>query len=139
MALIRIIAGTYGFRENGMIHPKDRNSGAFEVDNKEAERLIALKVAEIAAEQPCISSKGVTPTTGENADSEPVCADTEEDDYVEYEYDETTPVNKLREIGKQLGLSFPIGTTKADMIAGLDKALEEEGPDIGAAEPVEEE
>lgn len=54
MANIRIISGTYGFRENGMIHPKDAHSGVFEVDDKEAERLVALNVAEYAAEQPLV-------------------------------------------------------------------------------------
>ncbi len=140
MAVIRIISGTYGYRENGIIRPKDSKSGAFEVDDKEAERLVALGVAEIAAEQPTGTGKGVNLTSGRNADSEPVSgSDEDEDDEVEFEYDETTPANKLREIGKQLGLSFPVGTTKAAMIAELDKALDEEGPDIGAAEPVEEE
>ena len=51
MANIRIIAGTYGFRENGMIHPKDAHSGVFEVDDKEAERLVALNVAAYAADE----------------------------------------------------------------------------------------
>lgn len=134
MAIIRIISGTYGFRENGMIHPKDRHSEAFEVDDEEAERLVALNVAEYAAEQPFTSRSGVYPSANQTADSEAVSvSDGFESDG--YEYDETTPVSKLREIGKSLGLSFPVGTTKAAMLDELDNALNG-GPDIGAEEPV---
>lgn len=134
MAIIRIISGTYGFRENGMIHPKDRHSEAFEVDDEEAERLVALNVAEYAAEQPLTSMSGVYPSANQTADSEVVSvSDGFESDG--YEYDETTPVSKLREIGKSLGLSFPVGTTKAAMLDELNNALKG-GPDIGAEEPV---
>ena len=138
MANIRIISGTYGFRENGMIHPKDAHSGVFEVDDKEAERLVALNVAAYAAEQPLSSKAGVYPPADEIADSEPVSAsDGDSNENGDYEYDETTPVSKLREIGKALGLSFPVGTTKATMRDEIDSALNN-GPDIGAEEPVME-
>ena len=127
MANIRIISGTYGFRENGMIHPKDAHSGVFEVDDKEAERLVALNVAAYAAEQPLSSKAGVYPPA----------SDGDSNENGDYEYDETTPVSKLREIGKALGLSFPVGTTKATMLDEIDSALNN-GPDIGAEEPVME-
>ena len=137
MTSIRIIAGTYGHREGGKLHPKDCNSGIFDVEDKEAQRLVALRVAEIAVKPTTGDKASVYTNTAETADSEPVSAsndDSESDDY-DYEYDETTPVSKLRELGKALGLSFPVGTTKAVMLEELDNALKD-GPDIGAEEPV---
>ena len=82
--------------------------------------------------------RNANPPADEIADSEPVSAsDGDSNENGDYEYDETTPVSKLREIGKALGLSFPVGTTKATMLDEIDSALNN-GPDIGAEEPVME-
>lgn len=53
METIKIIRGTYGFKhtENGVISPKTVKDPPFEVDNKEAERLIALGVAACAEKE----------------------------------------------------------------------------------------
>lgn len=51
MKKIKIISGTYGHNINGIIKPKTRNSEPFYVDDKEADRLIALEIAEEVVEK----------------------------------------------------------------------------------------
>ena len=46
MKIIKIISGTYGYQSGGRIIPKSRKDEAFEIDDKEAERLVSMGVAE---------------------------------------------------------------------------------------------
>lgn len=139
MKKIKIIGGRYGYiSPNGVFFVKTENSAPFEVDDKEADRLIKRGVAEIVRESgkhPEIDDEtswaGSNPTDEENAaggENEGVFA-----------YDENTSVKELREIGKKCGLSFPVGVTKANMIAALDEYFErddESGVDLGVEPPV---
>ncbi len=47
MRIVKIIAGIYGYRENGRVVPKTRQSKPFPLDDFEAERLVSIGVAEI--------------------------------------------------------------------------------------------
>lgn len=49
MLKVKIIYGTYGYKTNGHIVPKDSNDEPFLLDNAEAERLVSLGVAKIIA------------------------------------------------------------------------------------------
>lgn len=43
--MIRIISGSYGYRENGHVVPKNSKSKPFSLDKKEEERLVKAGVA----------------------------------------------------------------------------------------------
>ena len=90
--LIKILAGAYGHRpdpEKSYIEKKDKDSDPFEVNEKEAARLIGLGIAEKAAVN--IEKK---------ADEISVSADPggQDDDL------EQLPIQKLRKMAKDLGL-----------------------------------
>lgn len=62
------------------------------------------------------------------------------------EYDTSMKVDKLREIAKQMGLTFPVGTTKAEMVEAMDKFqaetvdaddIEDDGEEPPAYDPTE--
>lgn len=139
MKKIKIIGGRYGYiSPNGAFFVKTDNSAPFEVDDKEADRLIKRGVAEIvggSGKHPEIDDE--TSRTGSNPTDEENAAGSENEDV--FEYDENTSVKELREIGKKCGLSFPVGVTKANMIAALDEYFErddESGVDLGVEPPV---
>ncbi len=90
--LIKILVGAYGHRpdpEKSYIEKKDKDSDPFEVNEKEAARLIGLGIAEKAAVN--IEKK---------ADEISVSADPggQDDDL------EQLPIQKLRKMAKDLGL-----------------------------------
>ncbi len=90
--LIRILAGAYGHRpdpEKSYIEKKDKDSDPFEVNDKEAARLIGLGIAEKAAVN-----------TEKEPDKIYVPADPggQDDDL------EQLPIQKLRKMAKDLGL-----------------------------------
>ena len=131
MKKVKIISGTYGYNDGKHIIPKNRNSEAFALEDKEADRLIALGVAE------CVEAS----KTSQNFNDTPKESSTNADDL---NYDANSSVADLRKIGKAVGLTFSVGTTKADMIAALDEFFGKESedgdetvPDISVEEPVE--
>lgn len=84
--LIKIVNGMYGYRpdpDENYIERKDSNSGPFEVDDKEAERLILLGIAQAVAQVGHLPSK----------DAE------DEGDGLE-----DRPISELRKMAKELGL-----------------------------------
>lgn len=90
--MIRILAGAYGHRpdsEKSYIEKKDKDSDPFEVNDKEAARLIGLGIAEKAAVN-----------TEKEPDKIYVPADPggQDDDL------EQLPIQKLRKMAKDLGL-----------------------------------
>lgn len=133
MKKIRITSGTYGYNDGKHIIPKDRRSGVFALEDKEAERLIALGVAEYAE-----TSHGF-----KEMPEEPNIPKETPNDADDLNYDLNSSVADLRRIGKKVGLTFAVGTTKADMIASLNEFFERETEsdetalDISAEEPVE--
>ena len=46
--MIKIIAGVYGYKENGIILPKDKDSEPFSLDPEREAELVAQGVAEYA-------------------------------------------------------------------------------------------
>lgn len=139
MKKIRIIGGRYGYiSPNGAFSVKTENSAPFEVDDKEADRLIKRGVAEVVGERGKRSEiGGETGPTGLNPTDEENAAVGENEGF--FEYNENTSVRELREIGKKCGLSFPVGVTKANMIAALDEYFERDDEcsvDLGVESPV---
>lgn len=137
MKNVKIISGTYGYNDGKHIIPKNRQSGVFALEDKEAERLVELEVA-VYADVPKKSDKNedipseVQDDTGENG---------EEFAEADLSYTENSTVSELRNVGKAVGLTFPVGTTKKDMLAALDSYFgqsDDETPalDISVEEPV---
>lgn len=121
MKKIKITGGRYGYvSPTGVYSVKTPDDKPFEVEDSEAARLVKRGVAEI------IGEGGNAPETGSvsegkgNAlpeDKKPAGGASKDS----VEYDENTSVNKLREIGKKYGLSFPVNTKKAEILAALDE------------------
>lgn len=152
MKTIRIISGAYGLDNDGFIKAKTKNDLPFAVDCKEADRLVALGIAEIvekAADAPVKAgadhksdSLSVDDTSGaeseQGGDSGGDTGSELDGDVDIPEYDPNMNVNELRAIAKSVGISFKVGTTKEEMVEELDKYFEENGGfDLNVEEPVE--
>lgn len=109
--MIKIIQGTYGYiDENGIVKPKTAKDAPFELADKSREaELVALGVAEYADGTDLIIDEE---TGGVVVDGVP-------------EYSTEMKAAELRDIAKEhMGLTFPVGTTKADMVEQMDAFLE---------------
>lgn len=152
MKTIRIISGAYGLEIDGFIKAKTKNDPPFAVDCKEADRLVALGIAEIAekaADAPAKAGTDSKPdslpdddTGGTESEQDGDSGSNTDDELGEYadipEYNPDMNVNELRAIAKNVGISFKVGTTKEEMVEELDKYFEENGGfSLDAEEPVE--
>lgn len=110
--MIKIIQGTYGYiDENGIVKPKTAKDAPFELEDKSREaELVALGVAEYADGTELIIDEE---TGGVVVDGVP-------------EYSTDLKAAELRDIAKAyMGLTFAVGTTKAEMVEQMDAYLEE--------------
>ena len=108
--MIRIIQGTYGYIDkNGIVKPKTAKDGPFELEDKDREaELVALGVAEYADGTELIDTEA-----GVVVDGVP-------------EYSVDMKAQELRDIAKEhMGLTFTVGTTKAEMVEQMDAYIEE--------------
>lgn len=131
--MIVIKCGTYGAKD-GM---KRAGDGPFSLSEKEEARLVERGVAEYVAcanAPQLIGFDETPPGGGEVAETESASSD--------------EPLNfgamtakKLRELGSELGLSFPVTMSKEKMIEAIEAAIaepDEEEPDAeGEEEPDE--
>lgn len=128
--MIKIISGVYGHYIDGRVVPKDKNSAPFELTAEQEERLVQAGVA--------VYVEDAAPTE----DGAPIGFDEHPPELPELpdgvigipEYSVNLKATELREIGKLCGLSFPVGMTKAEMVAALDKHIEENMEDDVEAE-----
>ncbi len=126
--MIKIVRGVYGFLDaNGIVRPKTEADEPFELLPEQEARLVRLGVAEYVGN-----------TEGEQ---EPEDSTQEEIEQEEFEgeqepigFDETPPeiiplsdlnAKELREMGKEYGLTFKVGTTKDDMVKAIEAAQAE--------------
>jgi len=138
MKQIKIINGTYGFRPNPpAVEPKTPDDGPFFVEDAEADRLVALKVAVI-----------VDGTAAPAAD--PAMQDPAPDDQDALVYNEDMKLDELKDVARSVGATedeLKSLRSKKDVIALIDEIVNEEGdadldadpedaPDVGAADPV---
>lgn len=148
--MIEIICGVYGGK-NGMKRPGD---GAFSLPADEEARLVARKVARYVGTPAQADTEDDLP--GDVNDSAPIGFDEmpplPEGVIGIPEYSVDMKATELREIGKLCGLTFKVGMTKEEMVAELDKHIEEnmvddeeiidaaleDAPTFDAAEAVEE-
>lgn len=103
--MIKIIKGTYGYLDkNGIVKPKTEKDGPFSLTEEQEDRLVRLGVAIYVDQGDTALPDGV-------------------DGIPEYNVD--MKATELRAIAEKMGLSFKVGTTKAEMVAAMDKFLEE--------------
>lgn len=118
--MIKIVRGVYGFMDkDGIVRPKTEADAPFALLPEQEERLVNLGVAEYV---------GVVVDEQETAEIEQEEIVDEQDPIG---FDETPPeiiplselsVKELREIGKEYGLTFKVGTSKPDMVKAIEAA-----------------
>lgn len=138
MKQIKIINGTYGFRPNPpAVEPKTPDDGPFFVEDAEADRLVAMKVAVIA--------DGTAAPAADPAPQDPA-----PDDQDALVYNEDMKLDELKDVARSVGATedeLKSLRSKKDVIALIDEIVNEEGdadidadpedaPDVGAADPV---
>ena len=115
--MIKIVQGVYGYLDkDGIVRPKTEADEPFTLTPEQEERLVRLGVAVLvgaAAEAPAAEPDQEEPEQYPiGFDEAPV----DERGLEEYS------VKELREIGKDYGLTFKVGMSKAEMIQAIEKA-----------------
>lgn len=96
--LVKIINGVYGHYTEGKVVRKDKKSEPFDLEPDKAARLVSQGVAEY------VDEVQVAAVAAEEVDIPDL---------------EDMTVSQLRSIGKQMGITFKVGTTKAEMVEML--------------------
>lgn len=114
--MIKIVKGTYGYLDkNGIVKGKTSKDEPFTLSKEEEERLVKRGVAKyVEAAEKHVEGDELK----ELLDSVPGLD-------VVPEYNVDMKATELREIAKGLGLTFPVGTKKAEMVAEMDAVIEE--------------
>lgn len=131
--MIQMIAGVYGLYKDGRVRGMSRESGPFSVDAAEEARLVGLGIAEYVN---IYAAEGE-----EDAPELPKLPELPDGVVAIPEYSEDSSPKELREIGKLCGLTFKVGTTKAEMVAALDAHIAEntvDGDDMAEDDPAAE-
>lgn len=140
--MIKIVRGVYGHYINGRVVPKDSDSKPFELKPEQEDRLVKLRVAvyvgpstepDMEPEQDADDGAPV----GFN-DTPPEMPDLPDGVTGIPEYSMENTGAELRAIGELCGLTFGPRMTKAEMIAALDKHIEENTVEGYDADPEEE-
>ena len=124
MKLIKLIQGAYGYRAPGSLVTElvTTKSDPFEVDDKEAKRLISLGVAqyaEIAVATP--QKEVIDPATGENTPPEGEGENGQKKpDQTKPEYGDFMTVAELKAYADEQGIEYEDRTTKAKLIEAID-------------------
>lgn len=138
--MIQIIRGVYGYLDrDGIVRPKTEDDGPFTLMPEQEERLVRLGVAQY------VNSVKLPPEPADFEEEEEPAGEEETLD-VDIPLSEFS-VKELREMGKNYGLTFKVGMSKAEMIsaieaaeAALDEDVYEDGEDapvFDAAEAVQ--
>lgn len=150
MRSIKIINGVYGYRpaDSKFIEPKHAGDPPFEVEDTQAEHLVAIKVA-VYADPESVVKEVATGTEDDGKKTPGVnMVSTENGSQGKETPPETPKYNidmkaaELREILESCQLPFKVGMSKADMVAALDAYFEDEvededaPPALGAEDPI---
>ena len=125
--MIRIIRGVYGYLDkDGIVRPKTEADAPFSLTPEQEERLVHLGVAQYV---------GNVKSTPAPAEWDEVVRDIElEEDLEEIRPLTEYSVKELRELGKDYGITFKVGISKAEMVKAIkdaeaEMAMEEEEAD----------
>lgn len=151
--LIKIIRGNYGHVVGKSVHTKTPKDKPFEVDPKEAERLVELGIAKIVGAGAAVPAKGSLDNDdpfGDPADDidAPVSLgdvedEDDEDDDTEYgdgdedgvpEYGEDNTKAELQAIANEYGIEVPPHANRAQLISALDEFFKG-APEISVKDP----
>lgn len=157
--MIKIIAGVYGYKENGIILPKDKDSEPFSLDPEREAELVAQGVAEYAnviipeaelepepetagAEQQPAKDPAEPEAEEPEQDLEPEADGDEDPQNEKPEYSDKMRLTELQALAGAYGLDAQNMRTKAEVIKLLDDYFTEEDdteapPAFGAMDPVE--
>lgn len=138
MRSVRIISGAYGQHVGNRIVVRDIRSEPFEVDDAEADRIVSLGIA-VFVEVDADSSGHTNMPDSTDDSSDDNAAHFENDSRPAYTID--TPVSELRGIAKACGITFAVGTNKAQMIKALDEYFDDtqspsEMPSFTVGDPI---
>ena len=123
--MIKIVQGVYGLLDkNGIVRPKTEADEPFELSAEQEARLVNLGVAQyvknVKVEQ---EPEETAPEDAEQATDEDETYPIGIDDVPPVEIDQSTlSVKELRELGKEYGIVFKVGTSKAEMIKEIEDA-----------------
>ena len=128
--MIQIVRGVYGFLDrDGIVRPKTETDAPFELLPEQEARLVRLGVAQYVGDVKLAQDlTDLTEAVGGIVIDE---APEEERPLSDYS------VKELRELGKEYGLTFKVGISKAEMVAAIKAAEAElETDDDGDSAPV---
>ena len=130
--MIQIVRGVYGFLDqDGIVRPKSEADAPFELLPEQEARLVRLGVAQYVDNvKQAQETADLAEAVGAIAFDEP-----EEDERPLSDYS----VKELRELGKDYGLTFKVGISKAEMVAAIEAAeaeLDEYDDEDGEPAPV---
>ena len=117
--MIKIVRGVYGFMDkDGIVRPKTAADEPFELLSEQEARLVHLGVAEYVG--------NVKGEELREIEQEEIVVEQDPIGFDEMPEEEPAlselSVKELREIGREYGLTFKVGTSKADMIKAIEKA-----------------
>ncbi len=118
--MIKIVRGVYGFMdENGIVRPKTAADEPFALLPEQEARLVRQGVAQYVETVKDEQEQGETEQVESNGEQEPIGFD--ETPTEELLLSEMS-APELRKVGKEYGLSFKVGTSKADMVKAIEAA-----------------
>lgn len=125
--MIRIIRGVYGYLDqDGIVRPKTEADGPFALTPEQEARLVRLGVAQYTDSVKQTPEAQIEDSVKDAQEPEDLAEAVGEID-IDEEPEEERPlseynVKELRELGKDYGLTFKVGATKADMIQAIEQA-----------------
>lgn len=132
--MIKMIAGVYGYREGGIITPKDKNSEPFSLEPEREAELVERGLAVYAN---LIIPEEEPEPAGQNGDDS---QNDEDGQKQKPEYSEKMKLPELQALAASYGLDAQKMRAKAEVIKLLDdyfKDDNEQPPSFGAIDPVE--
>lgn len=146
--MIKMIAGVYGYREGGIIMPKDKNSEPFSLNPEREAELVTRGVAEYAnliiPEEPKTADQNDDSRNDEGSqnsgDGSQDDEDGQNDQKQKPEYSEKMNLPELQALAASYGLDAQKMRAKAEVVKLLDDYFKDDGeqpPTFGAMDPVE--
>lgn len=146
--MIKMIAGVYGYREGGIIMPKDKNSEPFSLNPEREAELVTRGVAEYAnliiPEEPKTADQNDDSRNDEGSQNSGDGSQDDEgsqnDQKQKPEYSEKMKLPELQALAASYGLDAQKMRAKAEVVKLLDDYFKDDGeqpPTFGAMDPVE--